>query len=332
MRKKFWTAVANPLRAAFTVYVRWISRNSTDRLSLVDRVILWILASCLVPFTSDGKKRINYLRYMQSLGLSAVPNRYFEPIPAVVDVDTATTMIGHIAADPGETEDMTELQDKLSDPLIVAAFERSLAHIQSNRMFHGLDAFAYTHFIRKTKPKRIVEVGSGYSAFVALEASSDFKSEVISVEPYPVAFLESLAESEERHTLIRKRVQDTDSSLFTALGAGDILFVDSTHVCCTGGDLPTIFCHILPSLEPGVLIHFHDVSWPYEYPRRLVYEKGRFYNELYLLGAVLGHGSYQFLFGSYHFLVRKGAWLNPNSGMPYSSGMSLWMRKRSVLK
>lgn len=233
---------------------------------------------------------------------------------------------------------MREVNELLTSLSLVSEFETlCLSKIAGNHMFGGLDAFAYAHFIRKYRPRQIVEIGSGYSAQVALWASANcnLDTKVVSIEPFPSDFLLEVSQRESRHMLVRQRIQDfplAENDLFSGLRENDILFIDSTHVCSVGGDLPTIFCNILPKLHPGVLIHVHDVSWPFEYPRSWVYKSGRFYNELYLLSTLLNHGSYDYLFGTYHLLMKKGIWLSPSSEFPYASGGSLWMRKKLLDK
>lgn len=332
--KLVWAA-KDPLGAILAVYIGHSARNSDKRLNLFEMAILRIAASCLLPFTKDSGKRIEYLRYLQSCGLSALPDRYFEPVPRVDDVDMITAKPMLIASDPGETPDMREVNELLSTHSKVSEFEiQCFTKIAGNKMLGGLDAFAYMHFIRKYRPELIVEIGSGYSAQVALCASANchLDTKVVSIEPFPSDFLLDVNQRENRHELVRQRIQDyplSDNDLFCELRENDILFIDSTHVCSVGGDLPAIFCRILPKLHPGVIVHVHDVSWPYEYPRQLVFKSGRFYNELYLLSTLLNHGNYDYLFGSYHLLMKKGAWLVATSSeLPYTSGMSLWMRKR----
>ena len=261
--KLAWAA-KDPLRAILTIYVSYSARNSDKRLNLFERAMLRIMASCLLPFTKDSSKRIEYLHYLQSCGLSALPNRYFEPVPCVDDVDMATTVPKLIAADPGETPDMRKVNELLTTPSTVSEFEtQCLSKIAGNKMLGGLDSFTYTYFIRKYKPQLIVEIGSGYSAKVALLASSYYSldAKVVSIEPFPSDFLLDVNQGENRHELVRQRIQDfslSDNDFFSRLKENDILFIDSTHVCSVGGDLPVIFCHILPKLRPGVIIHIHD--------------------------------------------------------------------------
>jgi hypothetical protein len=323
----------NPIKYLLIIYV---ARSSCGKLNLFDKIILSVCSVILLPFLQDGSKRLDYLRYLQSRGVSAVPNRYFEPIPTVTEVDIATRDVAMIANSmPPITEDMAELKIKISQPKEISKFEEEVfSAISSNSMLGPLDSFAYTFFIQKYRPNLIMEIGSGYSAYVALKASNlvGLDTNVISLEPFPSEFLLGLSKNYTRHQVVVETIQDyfeSNKKEFLRLDKNDILFIDSTHVCSVGGDLPVIFCQLLPLLKKGVIIHVHDVSWPFEYPRQLVFNSGRFYNELYLVASLLNHDDYEYLFGSYHMLMEEKAWLKvPSISMPYSTGMSLYIRKK----
>ena len=116
--------------------------------------------------------------------------------------------------------------------------------------------------LRAVKPARVVEVGAGVSTAVALAALSRNGSGTITcIEPYPRAALRRLP-----ITLVESPVQSVPQDYFTTLQAGDVLFIDSTHVVRVGGDVNLIVLEILPRLSPGVLVHFHDIYLPYDYP------------------------------------------------------------------
>src|SRR5207249_11413195 len=78
--------------------------------------------------------------------------------------------------------------------------------------------------------------------------------------------------------IIERLLQDVDIALFTRLQADDILFIDSSHVAKAGSDLLNLFFEVLPRLNPGTLVHFHDVFNRFEYPAAWLRE-GRAWNE-----------------------------------------------------
>ena len=148
--------------------------------------------------------------------------------------------------------------------------------------------------MRRVKPKRIVEVGSGYSSCCMLDTNDAFFNgdiDIRFVEPYP-QLLKSLVRPSDLETreIIEKRVQDVDIEVFTSLQENDILFVDSTHVSRVGSDVNHMFFEILPHINEGVYVHFHDIHYPFEYPEHWVYQ-GRWWTETYLLRAFLEFNS-----------------------------------------
>lgn len=152
------------------------------------------------------------------------------------------------------------------------------------------DAAVLRALIAELKPRRIVEVGSGNSTACMLDTIEEFglDTNVTCIEPNPERLLDRLREGDlERLTLIKSGVQDADLAVFDALEAGDILFIDSTHVLKTGSDVLHELFYLLPRLAKGVFIHFHDCPFPFEYPPRWVFEMNHSWNELYALRAFL---------------------------------------------
>ena len=168
--------------------------------------------------------------------------------------------------------------------------QEGLHYYFGNDYFSYSDALFLYGIIRHARPARIVEVGSGYSSCVILDTNERFFGGRIKcrfIDP-DLSRLRSLASRAdlERVEAIEKPVQAVDARLFEELAAGDILFIDSSHVSKVGSDLNRILFEVVPALRPGVLVHFHDVFWPFEYPRSWVYQ-GRAFNEAYLLRAFL---------------------------------------------
>ena len=163
------------------------------------------------------------------------------------------------------------------------------------------DAAVYASVLRHRRPARVLEVGSGYTTAVALDTIQHhaLPTELVCIEPFADRLRGLLREGDvvELHEV---PVQDADTSLFARLAAGDVLFIDSTHVAKAGSDLVWLLLHVLPRLAPGVLVHFHDIFWPMEYPREWL-EQNRGWNEIYFLHAFLmGNPSWQIeLFNDY---------------------------------
>jgi hypothetical protein len=140
------------------------------------------------------------------------------------------------------------------------------------RYYYGQNWFGYADaiflysFLRQNKPKRIVEVGSGFSSAVILDTAERFlpqQTEVTFIEPYPDRLLSLLKNHDkDKNRIINTRVQEAPIEVFTSLGAGNLLFIDSSHVVKCGSDVSYLIFDVLPQLPAGVFVHFHDVFLP----------------------------------------------------------------------
>jgi hypothetical protein len=199
-----------------------------------------------------------------------------------------------------------------------------------NSMYGAGDAAVYRAMLAEVRPARIIEVGSGYSTALALdEADANpelAKLQITSVEPYPDRLLGLLRPSDsERVTLIREPVQQVSLSVYEQLASGDILFIDSTHVVKAGSDVVWLFLHVLPTLAAGVVVHVHDLFWPFEYPAAWL-EQRRDWTEDYLVHAFLvGNTSWEVLLFS-SWLWQCHPELIP-AGLKDQAPGSLWLRK-----
>jgi hypothetical protein len=171
-------------------------------------------------------------------------------------------------------------------------------HPTPGRMFHyHNDAYGYgdacmlAAMLRFITPKRFIEVGSGWSSACLLEtiARYDLGTSVTFIEPHTELLKITIAGSplRDQTSIIQSRVQDVSLDTFRQLDAGDILFIDSTHVAKTGSDVCHEIFEILPQLQSGVYVHFHDTFWPFEYPSQWAVDQNRSWNELYILRAFL---------------------------------------------
>jgi hypothetical protein len=156
-----------------------------------------------------------------------------------------------------------------------------------NTMYLPADAAVYRAILRRLRPTQVLEVGSGYSTAIALDTADRHLPdlELRCVEPYPDRLLD-LLEPGDRVQLDRCLVQDLPLEEFETLRAGDVLFIDSTHVVKPGSDVVWLFLHVLPRLSPGVVVRLHDIFWPFEYPPEWLEER-RDWNESYALQAFL---------------------------------------------
>jgi len=158
-----------------------------------------------------------------------------------------------------------------------------------NGGFGPVDAELLYALIRQSRPRRVIEVGAGYSTrFIAAalrrNAQDGAGAEFVTIDPAGSGALEQI-DGVTRH--IADRVERLPLSTFAALSAGDMLFIDSPHVVTVGGAVPYLLLEVVPRVVPGVLIHVHDIFLPEAYPPTWVMQDLRFYTEQYLLQAFL---------------------------------------------
>ncbi|MBA2517592.1 MAG: class I SAM-dependent methyltransferase [Solirubrobacterales bacterium] len=188
-----------------------------------------------------------------------------------------------------ELEALARRQDAASDIDLRPTFD--------NLAFGPGDGEALYSLIRRFKPARVVEVGAGHStrfAKVALDrnAADGAPGRHVCVEPYESPWLEALGVE-----VIRKPVEEVSDSFFAELEAGDIFFIDSSHVVRPQGDVLHLLHGVLPNLAPGVMVHVHDIFTPRDYPLAWL-ERRWFWDEQYVLEALLvNNARYEVMLG-----------------------------------
>lgn len=200
----------------------------------------------------------------------------------------------------------------------------------NNEWFGTPDAVGLYCMMRHARPKRIIEVGCGYSSALMIdvnEAFFDRSIEFTFVEPDPERLLKLLRPGDKlKANIVALPVEVTSPELYEPLREGDILFIDSSHVIKFGNDLAQVLFSILPVIAPGVFVHFHDIFYPFEYPRDWL-RMGRFWNECYVLRALLtDNPTFRIeLFNDYLEQFHPDALraVSPR----WTGGGSLWLRK-----
>lgn len=160
-----------------------------------------------------------------------------------------------------------------------------LRYYFDNPSYNYGDALIYWSMLNHFKPKRIVEIGSGFSSALALDTIDVLAlvTQCIFVDPFPAVAEAATSPMHPRHRILPIRVQDLDPSIIASLQPDDILFVDSSHVVKTGSDVHFEITELLTSVPKGVIVHFHDIFYPFEYPQDWMVEKNHSWNEIYFL-------------------------------------------------
>ncbi len=209
---------------------------------------------------------------------------------------------------------------------------RDLRYSFPNGAYSYSDALLYACLLRHLRPRRVIEVGSGSSSCLLLDVNElylDGGVQCTFIEPYPQKLLSLIRPRDrDRLRLHPTPLQDVNLSLFQSLEPGDVLFIDSTHVCKTGSDVHHLLFRVLPSLRAGVWIHIHDIFYPFEYPPGWVLE-GRAWNEAYALRAFLQYNNAFRIRLFDHFLKRfHRARFSPGlTACLEHGGGSIWLRK-----
>lgn len=264
---------------------------------------------------------------------------FYSPLPSRTEIADAFARGGFGPPFPGVDLNEAEQFARLERFSTWYSEQPFVEHQKPEHRFY-LDNPSYGHYdaimlygmLREAQPRRIIEVGSGFSSAAMLDLNDGVlggRVHFTFIDP-DMSRMRKLLRSEDdsRVTLIEKRVQEVPIETFATLAENDVLFIDSSHVSKIGSDVNRLYFDVLPVLAPGVLIHIHDVAGNLEYPRDWL-EEGRAWNEQYLLRAFLMHNrNYRielftaWLWNVKHELVRAKMPLCARGG-----GGQMWLRK-----
>lgn len=271
------------------------------------------------------------------------PGHFYSP---VVEPEEARRHLDALRAKPladslpGLSIDRDAMVDewhRLLPFLISAPFEAErkpgLHYCYINPAYSWGDGSMLHAVLRRYRPRRLIEIGSGWSSACAVDTVTGYLGgdcRMTLIEPYPKLVLELLGEAATCTEIIESRVQDVSPEIFDALEANDVLFIDSTHVIKTGSDVCFELFEVLPRLAPGVLVHIHDMFWPFEYPQEWAVEENRSWNELYGVRAFLTHNdSWEFvMFNNYLTLLERDLIDRTFPDFLKNPGGALWLRRR----
>lgn len=296
-----------------------ISNKFTNIKSIVYRIIdiifiptTWIYA---LFFKTMRKRNFKSLplskRVLLSIGVFPINDHYYEPLFNPKYLRFSLRENRNLPGIDFNIEEQLELLRKFifNDELLKFPIENENNKIEfcyNDGPFKSGDAEFLYNIVRHFKPKKIIEIGSGHSTLMTENAlkqnhkdDSNYNCEHICIEPFENAWLEQL-----NVKVIREIVEKTDLSIYKSLNAGDILFIDSTHMVRPQGDVLFEYLEILPVLNSGVVIHIHDIFTPKDYLDEWINEP-RFWNEQYLLEAFLSHNKDFRIIGATNYLLHN---------------------------
>ena len=202
-----------------------------------------------------------------------------------------------------------------------------------NPFFSYSDAFTLFGLLSHFRPRRLIEIGVGFSSAASMDTNDFHLSgavEMTFVDPNPERLLDLLAPDDPyRERVLPHSLQETPTDLFRTLERNDILFLDTSHVLKTGSDVNDYLFRVLPALQPGVLVHIHDIFYPFEYSAEWVLEQKRSWNEAYAVRAFLEYNdAFEVIY--FNDIVYNRHRDLTRQLMPMclrNTGGSLWMRK-----
>lgn len=230
-------------------------------------------------------------RVLDSVGLHPVVDHYYEPFVSERhlhhSLDAARDLPGVDLRVDEAIERMGRLSAYADEPLRGPVGATGLQYEFDNGTYGGFDGSLLYALVRDLRPRRVLEVGGGNSTLVVERALACNRAEGhdcrhICVEPFEMPWLEQLGIE-----ILRSRVESLPFSPFEELEAGDILFIDTSHIIRPQGDVLHLVQHVLPRLRPGVWVHIHDIFTPYDYPAELLLNQRLLWNEQYVVEAFL---------------------------------------------
>lgn len=271
------------------------------------------------------------------------PGHFYSPIPPRADVER------HFAGMDRNPETLPGIE--LGRDAMVRLWRELVPHMQSapfgfearpglryrydNAAYSWGDGLVLHALLRHLRPRRLIEVGSGWSSACTVDTNELYVNsgcEVTCIEPHPKRVLhQTIGTPNSPFTIIESGIQTVPLTLFDTLEAGDILFIDSTHVLRTGSDVTHELLEILPRIAPGVYVHFHDIFWPFEYPRSWAVEENRAWNETYALRAFLCGNAHWRIVMFNDFMAKNEAALIRETCPAFrkNPGGSLWLERRA---
>ena len=322
-------------------FMKWWQRSGLKTLSANSADLL--CSRVLLPYLSTVLKKLLWAspevrEKLQRNGVNIIPVNFYSNIPSVEEIRSSFEY-GNFDTPPyldSSIFDPVHLQNVLRDltpyasefnPPTQGDEEEPSGFFWGNSQFSHSDAMAYYAMIRHIKPRRIIEVGSGFSTLVASAAlAQNGSGEIVCVEPFPRPFLRSVPGVVQ---VVQKPVQQLDIDFFRkGLGDGDILFIDSTHTVKTGSDCVYLYLKILPALERKVMVHVHDVFLPEAMPQEWGLCKQIYWTEQYLLMAYLldNHRAKVWFGSNYNRLRNLEALISMMHGRAEAGGGSFWFQ------
>lgn len=302
---------------------------------------LTLLASIWFKFIRRiNINRMHFSKYIfNKIGLLPISDHYYEPLinpekylNKTFSKDRVVTGINLNSTNQLKLLKKFNFQDELLNIPLKKQSNLQEFYYNNHSFEYGDSEFLYS-IIRELKPKKIIEIGSGFSTRMSLLALNKNKAdnpqysyEFSCIEPYEFHLISLL-----NVTHIKEKVEDIDIEFFKSLNENDILFIDSSHIIRPNGDVLYEIQNILPILKKGVIIHIHDIFTPNHYPYNWL-KNHILWNEQYLVEALLTDNENYEIIGALNYL-KHNFWNEISSKLPVlaknkdAEPGSFWIRK-----
>jgi len=276
--------------------------------------------------TNNFETNLRIFHLAQKQGYHILKARFYSPIPTLHELPESVFKTKYSHIDFNE-EFQLALLEKIKNYSNEFRDLKNKGILKDTKPFSFYDAPIYYSIIRHFKPKNIVEVGAGTSTWIAFNAAKiNPETQITAIDPF--VRTKRKRELPQGINFIEDSVQNVPLSFFKELSKNDILFIDGTHVSHLGSDVNFIFLEVLPILNPGVLVHFHDIFLPYQYPKKWMHEKLVFWNEQYILAAFLSDNTKFEIMLAVNYLKKK----HPEKLLNFYNdtkvgGASFWIRR-----
>jgi hypothetical protein len=270
--------------------------------TLLAAILLKIIRITGVHNMKLSKKIFDYV------GVFPIINHYYEPLFREKDISKSLSFNRTLNAINFNIDNqLNNLNNYIFSQEFRDFVDKDKSFHFGNGSYESGDAEYLYNFVRYLKPKRIIEIGSGYSSLIInnavnknIQESTQYKCQHICIEPFEVPWLEKTGVN-----VLRKKVELIDITEFQKLEDGDFLFIDSSHIIRPQGDVLYEYLEILPNLAKGVSVHIHDIFTPNDYPKEWVFDQVKLWNEQYLLEAFLSNNDSWEITGSLNLLFNN---------------------------
>jgi hypothetical protein len=338
-----WTTGSDETSRFIRTLYRGVFRREADE-ATVNQWVRAIAGGMSPAAVAEAFLDTEEFRRASAIKLWVPPGHFYSPVPdpaeasrRLDEIDALTpTSLPSVRIDH---EELLRGWDRLLPFLRSAPFQAERVgpyrYAYDNANYCWGDGSVLHAMLRLYRPKKLIEIGSGWSSACTIDTVQhylDGACELTFVEPHPGLLRDLIGDATRAVRILERKVQDVSLETFESLEGGDVLFIDSTHVFKTGSDVCFELLEVLPRLAEGVLVHIHDIFWPFEYPRQWVIDENRSWNEIYAVRAFLANNDQWQVIAFNDYLAKLERPMIEATFPPFlnNPGGALWIQRRGA--